>query len=323
MIDKKLKVKLNGFEQKIHIKSNDIKKPVLLFLHGGPGVCNRHGIMTAHKDLLDSFTIVGWDQRGSGGSYKGVNVKDLTIDQLVEDARALVEYLCKEFNKDKIFIIGGSWGSELGTWLSYKYPEQLAGFVGFGQVVNGRLNEEISYNFALSEAKKAGDLKSVQKLEQLGPPVNGVYKGGFEGMMIQRRVMMKHGGYSKNKNKRSYFRSMVVPMLFSGEYTVSDIYGIIKGHKLVLEKMWPEVGATDLAKTCTEFNIPILIFDGVHDQNTPAELVEDYFNLIKAPQKELIWFDHSGHNPMNDEPEKFKRLLREKLGAIAEKEINV
>ncbi len=323
MIDKKMMVSLGNFNQKIHIKSLNEKNPVLLFLHGGPGVCNRHSIMTAHKDLLDTFTVVAWDQRGSGGSYYGVDIKDLTIQRVVDDAKELVDWLCNEFKKDKIFIIGGSWGSELGIWLSYKYPEKLAGFVGFGQVVNGELNEQISYEFALKEAQKAGDDDSVSKLQQLGPPVKGVYKGGFKGMMIQRKVMMKYGGYSKSAKKRSYFQSMVVPMFFSGEYTLKDIYVIFNWHKVVLEAMWPEVGATDLAKTCTEFEIPIFIFDGVHDQNTPAELVEDYFNLIKAPHKELIWFEHSGHNPMSDEPDKFKNLLREKLIDISKKGGNI
>ncbi len=84
------------------------------FLHGGPGVCNRHTIIKDHADLLDTFTVVAWDQRGSGGSYFGVKESDLTVKQLVEDAAALVEYLCKRFNKDKIFVIGGSWGSGWG-----------------------------------------------------------------------------------------------------------------------------------------------------------------------------------------------------------------
>ncbi len=316
MIDIKQKVSLGNFMQKIHIKSLDENNPVLLFLHGGPGVCNRHSIMTQHTDLLDTFTLVAWDQRGSGGSYHGVDVKDLTIAQMVEDAKQLVSWLCERFKKDKIFVIGGSWGSELGIWLSYKHPEQIAAFVGFGQVVNGALNEEISYKFALECAQKANDEKAVSKLLNLGAPVNGVYKGGYDGMMIQRKIMMKYGGYSKDKAKRSYFKATVLPMLFSGEYSISDIYGLIIGHKLVLETMLPEVGMNNFTKTCPNFSIPILIFDGVHDQNTPAELVEDYFNLITAPQKELIWFEHSGHNPMSDEPDKFKNLLREKLNEI-------
>jgi pimeloyl-ACP methyl ester carboxylesterase len=90
------------------------------------------------------------------------------------------------------------------------------------------------------------------------------------------------------------------------------------GHKFVLVKMWPEVGETDFPHTCTEFKVPYFIFDGVHDNNTPASLVQDYFDAIKAPHKELIWFEHSGHNPMGDESEKFKTLLRGKLSAIGD-----
>ena len=318
MIDLKTMVDLGGLPQKIHIKGDDEGNPVLLFLHGGPGVCNRHSVMTAHRDLASSFTLVAWDQRGSGGSYRGARAETLTIDRLVDDAHELVLWLCKRLNKDKVFIIGGSWGSELGTWLAYRYPEHIAAYVGFGQVVNGSKNEELSYNFALKAARKAGDKKSIARLERVGPPVRGVYKGGFDGMMAQRRVMMKYGGYSQSKKKRGYFGSMVFPMLFSGEYTLQDILGLARGYRYVLTAMWEEVGATDFPRTCTSFKIPYFIFDGALDQNTPAELVADYFSLIQAPRKELIWFEESGHNPMTDEPERFKKLLKEKLLAIAQ-----
>ncbi len=320
MIDIKQYVTLGNLSQKIHIKGNDDSAPVLLFLHGGPGVCNRHTVMTDHKDLCDKFIVVAWDQRGSGGSYKGAEVNTLTVDRLVEDAKELVDFLCKKFNRKKIFIIGGSWGSELGTYLAYRYPEKIAAYVGFGQVVNGAKNEEISYNFALEEAQKANDEKSISILKKVGPPVLGVYKGGFDGMMAQRRVMMKYGGYSKNEKKRSYFSSMVVPMVKSKEYSLSDFIGVAKGYKYVLTAMWPEVGATDFPSSCTVFKVPFFIFDGKLDMNTPAELVQDWFDMIKAPYKELIWFENSGHNPMNDEGEKFKSLLIERLYKIKNSE---
>lgn len=323
MIDKKMMVTLGGLPQKIHIKGNNEKNPILLFLHGGPGVCNRHTVMTTHADLCRYFTLVAWDQRGSGGSYRGAAVETLTVDRLVEDAHELVLWLCREFGRDKLFIIGGSWGSELGTLLAYRYPEHLAAYVGFGQVVNGAKNEELSYRFALEAARKAGDAKSIVILEKVGPPVQGVYKGGFDGMMAQRRVMMKYGGYSQSRKKRSYFRSTVLPMVFSGEYSLSDLIGVAKGYKYVLTAMWPQVGATDLQRDCPRFEIPYFIFDGRLDQNTPAALVQDYFDGLTAPVKELIWFEHSGHNPMTDEPERFKALLVDRLTAIAQKEKNV
>lgn len=320
MLDEKLYVTLGGVRQKIHIKSEDQEKTVLLFLHGGPGVCNRHLILINHVDLLDTFTLVGWDQRGSGGSWRGVSRSSLTLDRMVEDARELVEYLCRRFNKDKIFIIGGSWGSELGTYLSYRHPEHIAAFVGFGQVVNGALNETLSWEFSLREAEKAGDEKSIRILKKIGPPVMGMYKGGYSGMMKERQIMNKFGGYSKKNQSKSYTSGLVDSMLHSGEYSNYDLWGLFVGHRKVLNALWPEVGKTDFKKECTRFSIPFYIFDGRLDQNTPADLVEDWYNLIETPDKDLIWFEESGHNPMTDEGEKFKKLLREKLLAVKAKE---
>ena len=85
------------------------------------------------------------------------------------------------------------------------------------------------------------------------------YKGGFDGMMAQRNVMMKYGGYSKQEGKQSYFESMVKPILLSGEYSPSDLAGYISGYKRVLKVMWAEVGATDFPKTCTKFEVPFFI----------------------------------------------------------------
>ena len=315
------KIPLGGFAQKIHVKTRDETNPVLLFLHGGPGVCNRHTIFADHADLLDTFTVATWDQRGSGGSYRGVDVETLCIDRLVEDANELVLWLCGRFHKDKIFVIGGSWGSELGTYLCSRYPAHIAAFVGFGQVVDGALNEQLSWEFCMEEAVKAGDTKSIETLKKCGPPVMGVYKGGnYAGMMQQREVMMKYGGYSPNEKKRGYLTSTVIPMLKAGEYSLSDLWGITKGHRLVLEKMWPECGRTNFNETCTKFEMPFYIFDGRLDQNTPSSLVEGWYARIESPDKCLVWFDSSGHNPMNDEGERFKTLLRQKLLAVKERE---
>ena len=320
MEDRKVKVELNGFKQKIHIKGNP-EKAILLFIHGGPGVANRHMCTIYNQDLLDDFMVVGWDQRGTGGSYYGVDEKTLTIDQLTNDASALVDYLCKTYNKEKIFAIGGSWGSLLGTKLAYKHPEHLYAFFGFGQFVDGELNEKLSYEFALEEAKKANDQESIDKLVKLGPPVMAQYKGGYDGMLIQREVMNKYGGYSKKNQSKSYTGGLAKAYLFSGEYTLLDVLGVLLGNRKVLEKMWPEIGRVKLQNECTDFKIPYFIFDGKLDKNTPADLVEGYFEKIKAPYKELIWYEESGHNPLIDEPDEFKTNLKERCKKILKGEI--
>jgi len=313
LIDEKRKVRLGGVDQKIHIRSRDPAKPVLLFLHGGPGVSNRHAVMRSLSDLCDDFTIVAWDQRGTGGSAYGVPKKSLTIERLTDDAAELAQWLCKRFDKRKIFVVGGSWGSELGIWLCKRYPEHIGAFIGYGQLVNVHLNEVKSWEFTLKQAKEAGDDQAVETLTAVGPPLNGLYKGGFGGMLKQRKLMMKYGGFSPNESRRSYASAMVMPILKSGEYSPADLFGLIFGSTRVLKAMWEEIGLTDFPSTCTEFDVPIFIFDGKHDYNTPWELVEDWYNMIKAPVKELVWFENSGHNPPSDEPELFKKLLRDRL----------
>ena len=139
-------------------------------------------------------------------------------------------------------------------------------------------------------------------------------------MLVQRKVMMKYGGYSKNNNKRSYSSGLVGPMLKSEEYSLTDLLGIAIGHKVVLEKMWPEVGSCNLLELAPKQSVPYYILDGKLDNNTPAVLVEDYFNNIKANDKQLIWFENSGHNPLADEPDAFKKCMKNLLFEVIKKE---
>ena len=130
---------LNGLLQQIHIKGNNEKNPVLLFLHGGPGVTNRHSAILGNDDLLDDFTIVAWDQRGTAGSYKGARKEDLTLEQLTKDAKELVSYLCNKFYFLISFIlkiepINTCTSSLKGLYFNYLYD-----------VLNNILNNVLNY----------------------------------------------------------------------------------------------------------------------------------------------------------------------------------
>ena len=314
-IDRKERITLGGLKQTIHIWGTREENPVILFLHGGPGIPNRHGMAAAHMDLLDDFTIVAWDQRGTGGSYFDCDPETLTLAQLVCDCAELISYLCKTMKKQKIFLLGGSWGTELGTIVCRDYPEHIAGYIGYGQVVNGIENENVSYAFALEKATEAGCQEDIDALKRVGPPVKGQYKPVFDGLMTQRRIMKKYGGHSTKGG--SYFTGTVLPILKSSELSLREKYGTAKGYKLCLTKMWPTIVHYDFVKEANKFSMPFFIFQGRMDNNTPASLVQDYFDIIQAPEKELVWFEHSAHGPLGEEPEKFKALMREKFLRIA------
>lgn len=319
-IDRKERVMLGGMLQTIHIWGTKHENPVVLFLHGGPGVPNRHGMAKNHMDLLDDFTIVAWDQRGTGGSYFGCDPKTLTLEQLISDCAELITYLCETLQKKKIFLLGGSWGTELGTLVCQRYGDLVAGYIGYGQVVNGIENENVSYAYTLEKAKEAGCAEDIAKLEQIGPPVEGQYRPVFEGLMAQRSLLKKYGGHSTKKG--GYFSGTVLPILTSPELSLREKIGTAKGYKVCLTQMWPTIVHYDFIRDCGPFAMPYYIFQGRLDQNTPSSLIQAYYDSIEAPDKELVWFEHSAHGPLGEEPEKFKALMREKFLTIA-KEIDV
>ena len=317
-IDQKEKVLLGGLKQTIHIWGTKAENPVVLFLHGGPGIPNRYNILERHADLLPDFTLVAWDQRGTGGSYFGCDPESLTLEQLIADGAELIDYLCQKLGKRKLFLLGGSWGTELGTYLCRRHPEKIAGYIGYGQVVNGEENETRSWNFCLRKAEEAGDTEAIEELRRIGPPARGQDKPVFEGLMAQRRLLQKFGGSSMKK--QGYFKGTVLPILKATELSLSEKIGVAKGYKLCLSQMWPTIVHYDFVKDEHEFAMPYYIFQGVHDENTPASLIQAFYDVIVAPEKDLVWFEHSAHGPLGEEPEKFKGLMREKFLRIAREE---
>lgn len=310
-IDEIRTVRLGGLKQKIHIRSCSVKNPILLFLHGGPGVPNRHSIMRNHAEFAAYFTVVAWDQRGTGGSYFGAKPVTMKLDRFVEDIDELTAYLCSEFGQQKIFLIGGSWGTELGIRYIKAHPEHIQAYVGFGQVVNGFLNEAITYDFVLNQAKEAGDQKALDTLKRIGPPVDGCYSPVYKGLMKHRALLAKYGG--SNVKRASLWEGTVKPVLLSREYSLIDKIGIVKGSHYSLATMWREIVRYDFTKEASELDVPVYFFQGKLDYNTPSSLVPLYFEMLTAPHKELIWFEKSAHNPLNEEKKRFHELLIEKL----------
>jgi len=318
-IDRKERPRLGGIPQTIHIWGTRREDPVLLVLHGGPGVPNRHSIAKNHLDLARDFLLVAWDQRGTGGSYFGCDPATLTLEQLISDCGELLDYLRETLGKERIFLLGGSWGTELGTFVCRRFPEKVAGYIGYGQVVNGVKNEERSYAYVLAQAQAAGDREAVADLERVGPPVDGQYRPVFQGLMTQRKWLAKYGGH--NVKRTGYFKGTVVPILTSPELSLRDKYGTAKGYALCLSHMWPTIVHYDFLEGGCEFAVPYYIFQGRMDNTTPSGLIQDYYDAIQAPDKDLVWFEHSAHGPLGEEPERFKACLREKFLTIWRKEV--
>jgi len=300
------KVNIGGIDQYILIRGKNIRNPILLYLHGGPGSTELIPFRLFHEKLEKYFTIVIWEQRGTGKSYSpNISNESMTINQFISDAHELTEYLKSEFNKNKILIVGHSWGSALGLFLVQKYPELFFAYIGSGQEVVPRESEVLGYQYLLEKAKDNRiAMNELKKLNILDPYLTIDNKGNwFEKIKIQRKWLIALGGEIYNHSDYSLlfnFNTMTAP-----EYTWMDFINFGRGSVFSLKAMWPQVMQLDLIQQIPQLSIPVYFLQGRHDYNTSSILVEKYFNNLKAPIKKLVWFEKSGHHPMYEESEKY------------------
>lgn len=295
------KVTVNGRQEWISIRGKDKDAPVLLFLAGGPGGTQMAATRYELTKLEDNFVVVNWDQPGSGKSYYCMKRNDITVQTYIDDGILLTEYLRENFGKNKIYLVGESWGSALGVFLVHEKPEYYAGLIGTGQMVDFEDTEIMDYNKAIEIAKNQEDNKTVKKLIKQGAPL--YYKGNiamqsatylnYLSSYMAKNPNISNGGYHT-------FRDML-----SSEYGIVDTINYMLGIMNTFNQVYPQLYDLDLREEYSELEVPIYFFIGRHDVNAPTSLVEDYYNMLKAPKKELVWFEHSGHSPWLNEADLF------------------
>src|SRR5207248_5303545 len=172
-IDEASYVTIGGIEQWITIRGEDRKNPVLLFLHGGPGDATNPWGYAGFRDWLKYFTVVQCDQRGAGRTLgkSGPSVAaTITIERLTQDGIQLAETLRRTLQKDKIILVGHSWGSILGVFMAKARPDLFSAFVGTGQVADPQRNYEVAYHALLEKAMRLGEPRAIRELKDVGPP---------------------------------------------------------------------------------------------------------------------------------------------------------
>ena len=301
------KVELNGRKEWISIRGEDRSKPVLLFLAGGPGgsqlAATRYELAKLEKD----FIVVNWEQPGSGKSYSAIPRKNLTPEIYVEDGTALVRSLLKEFKQEKLYLLGESWGSALGIFMVKEQPGLYHTFIGTGQMVAFEETEKIDYALAMKLAKENGDQKVVDTLRKNGePPYHGnsvtTKSATYLNYLSQKMVgnpEIQNGGFQTMRD------------LAAKEYGILDKVNYLRGIQQTFNHVYPQLYNVDLRKEYSTLDVPVYFLLGKHDINAPLSLTEDYYQKLDAPNKEIIWFEHSGHNPWINEPERFVEAVQQ------------
>lgn len=304
---------IGSIPQGMIIRGENIENPVLLYVHGGPGVSAYPTSEFEFKRFEKLFTICYWEQRGSGISYsKSIPVASMNLNQMVEDAAEVTRYLIKKFNKQKIFILGHSWGSLLSSFTIHKYPELYYAYLGIGQIGDTYLSEQESYQFVVNEAKIRKDKGAFEVLEQLNVP--GREAGGqdwYDYFLKQRKYVFKYGGARYGK-QRTYVDALKA-VLFCKEYTIQEKLNYPVGLRFSQICLDRDMLNNDPDKMLIEQKIPAYIFQGLHDHQTSYTVAKSYYDQLKAPIKKFYTFRYSAHTPQIEEYDAFEKIVKDDI----------
>lgn len=294
-------VEINGTKLEVMIRGVDRSNPIIIFVHGGPG-CSEIPYVRKYQDLLEkNFTIVHYDQRGSGKSYHFFeDYSNLTTDQHVDDLLALTDYITHRLGQDKVLLVGHSFGTYIGMKAASKAPDKFAAYIGIGQVANKTISEMDSLDYTINQAKRAGNTQDVKKLESLRESI----ENGKE--LTPRNLVRKYGGAARliNDNRDYYVGFLVNP-----EYNLLDVIRYVRGVSVSQAALIPEEQKHSITSLVDHLGIPCYFVMGKYDYMTSVHAAKAYFDRLEAPRKEFVLFDKSAHYPQFEQEEQFADWL--------------
>jgi len=300
-------VDIGGIQQWITIRGDNPNNPILLFVHGGPG-----SPYTMFNPLIsyweEHFTLVQWDQRGSGKTFSE-NGKEgsgtLTFDKLARDGIELVEYLCSTLDQKKIILMGSSLGSLIGMMMIKERPDLFYAYVGTDQ--NSPDPNHETYDVQRKALLESKDKKGVNLLESMGRNPQYWSREDFDKL---NQHLVKSIDQVPNM-----IMDLVLPSVISSpDYSIKNIINMFKGMNFSLDCLYDELTTFDIEERLGfNFEVPVFIFHGDNDILTPTKLAEAYYNRIQSSHKEFSLIKNAGHLACFANPDQFYNELIQRV----------
>jgi len=307
-LSEKIRVNINGVDQGMFIKSRDVRNPVLLYLHGGmPDYFLTQPYPTGLENI---FTVCWWEQRGSGLSYSaGTRPETITADLLISDTLEVTRYLRNRFGKNRIYLMGHSGGTFIGIQAAARAPELYRAYIGVAQMSDQLRSEQLAYEYMISQFKKNGDSRMLQKLEAAPVSMTAGTPAAYLGV---RDAAMHSLGVGTMHDMKSVAGGIFLRSLQFREYTLGEKINLWRAKASAgTSVVWQKVISTNLAEQIPQINLPVYFFEGKYDYTCSYAVAKSYFEILKAPLKGFYTFEKSAHSPLFEEPEKVQRILRE------------
>jgi pimeloyl-ACP methyl ester carboxylesterase len=307
----KARVRINGVDQGVFLRSRDVANPVLLFVHGGPGMPEYWLTQRYPTGLEERFTVAWWEQRGAGLSYHpDIPPGTMTLEQFVEDTLAVAGELYHRFDPQRVYQMGHSWGSYVAIQAAAREPSRFHAYIGVSQITHQVRSERLAYAYMLERYREQGDERMVRRLEAAPVTTDAVpLPPAYDAL---RDEAMHRLGVGTTRAMRSVVSGLFLPSWAFREYTLREKVNLWRGKRFSRSTgLWDRMQATDLAEDVTELAIPAYFLHGAHDFTVSYPMAKAYARRLAAPRVGFYTFEQSAHSPMFEEPARTLRILTE------------
>lgn len=296
-------VEINGVNHYFLHYRKDADAPVLLFIHGGPGSTESMIAYLVEAYEERNYSIVYYDQRGTGKTYLKSKLADANMVKLQEDLLQIVLHIKKKYKKEKVGILGHSFGTSIGSLFALKYSEHVLFYIGCGQMIDTYGGECYAFEKLKKAIEEAGNEKDKQKLKTLGTYPMQQFDKKMLGKM--RKIRALQGKYHL---AGSIDKKMLKIIRKSPIMGLKDWWPLMVGVMKNMEVM-KDLMEYNLRKEGTNFQIPMYFVMGEEDEQTPIALVKQFYEEIDAPKKEFFTIKNAGHYTMIDNVKVWQKTM--------------
>lgn len=302
-IGEKVFLTIGGVRQGMIIRGNDVQKPVLLFLSGGPGIPEYLMDYQYPTFLEDEFIVCFLDWRGTGLSYsKSVTPESMTHEQFIKDTLEVTEYLRKRFSADKIYLAAHSFGTSIGIQAAAEHPELYHAYIAVSQIADQARSEQIAYEYMLSRCKNEGKRSLLKELTNNPAGTEGYFHSGT------RDKAMHTLGVGTTRRMKSVITGIFLPSFRMTDYSIKERINIWRG-KLFANQTMQDNFSFNAFEAVKSVSVPVYFLAGKYDYTCCYELQKEYFEFLEAPEKYFYTFENSAHSPLFEEPDKARNII--------------
>jgi pimeloyl-ACP methyl ester carboxylesterase len=305
-------VLIGGVQQWTSIRGEDVGNPAMLILHGGPG--SSYSMFSPHlRGWEQHFTLVQWDQRGSGKSFAKAGPRGsapLNFEQLTSDAIEVAEYVRERLGAERIFLLASSVGSTFGIRVAQRRPDLFYAYIGTDQNVGMGSAAKEDHQALVTRLRSVGSEKAAKAVERMGADPTHWSAKNYQDVA---RWMMRSDPLGFDRTMRLLKNAV----WYAPHWTLRDIRAFVGGMHYSLEQLLPEIVRYDAWEEGSRFQIPFFIYQGEADVLTKPEAAKGYFDAVEAPLKHFSLIVGAGHFAAFLQPEQFLKELLQHVRPLA------